>query len=90
MLLVAIVEMVPGRSEEGRHYENEVLKLLARHGATVERRTRSTDGTAEVHLIRFQAREGFESFMADQDRATLREKAGPAAPTTRVIEVLDV
>ena len=90
LLLVAIVEMTPGQAEAGQRYEDAVLELLDRHGGTLERRTRSTDNAAEVHLIRFQNRAGFESFMNDPDRVAHRAHAGAAAPTTRVIEVLDV
>ena len=90
LLLVAIVEMVPGKAEAGQAYEDAVLELLDRHGGKVERRTRSTDGTAEVHLIRFRDRAGYASFMADADRAAHRAHAGDAAPATRVIEVVDL
>jgi len=90
LLLVAIVEMVAGQAEAGLRYEDAVLALLDRHGGSLERRTRSTDGTAEVHLIRFQSREGFEAFMVDPDRIAHRVHAGEAAPTTRVIEVVDL
>jgi hypothetical protein len=90
LLLAAIVEMVPGQAPAGQRYEDAVLALLPRHGGVLERRTRSTDGTSEVHLIRFTGRAGYESFMADPDRAARRAEAGDAAPTTRVIEVRDI
>jgi hypothetical protein len=90
LLLVAIVQMLPGRAEAGQRYEDAVLALLDRHGGTLDRRTRSTDNTTEVHLIRFQNRAGYDSFLLDPDRASHRAQAGDAAPTTRVIEVLDV
>ncbi|MFI5892511.1 hypothetical protein ACIA5D_20625 [Actinoplanes sp. NPDC051513] len=90
LLLAAIVEMVPGQAEAGQRYEDAVLELLGRHGGTLERRTRSTDGRAEVHLIRFRDRAGYEAFMADPGRAAHRAGAGVAAPATRVIEVRDV
>src|SRR3954453_11225184 len=90
LLLVAMVDMVAGRAEAGQAYEDAVLGMLGRHGGTLERRTRSTDGTAEVHLIRFEDRAGYEAFMTDPDLAARRAEAGDAAPTTRVIEVLDV
>ena len=89
-MLVAIVEMVPGQAEAGLRYEDAVLALIDRHGGTLERRTRSTDGTAEVHLIRFQSREGLETFMVGPARIAHRVHAGEAAPTTRVTEVVDL
>ena len=90
LLLVAIVEMAPGHAAVGQQYEDAVLKLLDRHGGSIERRTRATDSPTEVHLIRFRSRAGYESFMADPDRLGHRERIGEAAPTTRVIEVHDV
>jgi hypothetical protein len=90
VLLVAIVDMAGGATEAGQRYEDFVLELLARHGGALERRTRTDDAATEVHLIRFRDRAGYSSFLADPDRQDYRERIGPAAPTTRVIEVRDV
>ncbi|MET7396780.1 hypothetical protein ABZS66_25185 [Dactylosporangium sp. NPDC005572] len=90
LLLAAVVEMAPGAAEAGQRYEDAVLGYLARHGGVLERRTRGTDGTTEVHLIRFRSRAGYESFLTDPDRLALRETLGAAAPTTRVIEIHDL
>jgi len=90
LLLVAVVDMETGRAEDGQRYEDAVLGLLGRHGGSVERRLRSTDGAAEVHVIRFRSRDGYESFMVDPDRLALRAGLGAAAPTTRVLEVGDL
>ncbi|BCB90149.1 hypothetical protein [Phytohabitans suffuscus] len=90
LLLVALVEMAEGHTEAGQRYEDDVLAYLPRHGGVLERRMRTTDGPTEIHVIRFASRAGYESFMADPDRLTLREQVGAAAPTTRVIEVRDL
>lgn len=90
LFLVAIVEMAPGQAAAGHEYEDAVLRLLARHGGSVERRMRSTDSQTEVHLIRFRSRAGYESFMVDPDRLDHRNRLGDAAPTTRVLEVRDL
>ncbi len=90
LLLVAVVELVPGHAEAGQRYEDAVLALLGRHGGAIEQRLRSTDGATEVHVIRFADRSGVDSFLADPDRLAARDQAGPAAPTTRVIEVRPV
>jgi hypothetical protein len=90
MLLVAVVEMAPGRAEVGQQYEDAVLGLLARHGGSLERRMRGTDSATEVQIIRFGSRAGFDSFLADQERADHRARIGDAAPTTRVIEVQEL
>ena len=90
LLLVAIVEMAPEQAATGQRYEDAVLALLDRHGGSVERRTRSTDSSTEVHIIRFRSRAGYESFMVDPDRLDHRDRIGDAAPTTRVLEVRDL
>ncbi|MGW1447735.1 hypothetical protein ACWCO3_05515 [Micromonospora sp. NPDC002411] len=87
LTLVAIVEFAAGAETAGQRYEDAVLSLLERHGGHLDRRLRGTDGRTEVHVIRFDSRAGYESFLADPDRAALRAMLGEAAPTTRVIEV---
>ncbi|WP_327042593.1 hypothetical protein OG400_09945 [Micromonospora ureilytica] len=87
LTLVAIVEFAAGAEAAGQRYEDSVLALLGRHGGHLERRLHGTDGRTEVHMIRFDDRAGYESFLADADRAALRTALGEAAPTTRVIEV---
>jgi hypothetical protein len=90
LLLVAIVEMTPGNAAAGQRYEDAVLGLLDRHGGSVERRMRGTDSATEVHVIRFQSRAGYESFMVDPDRLEYRNRLADAAPETRVIEVREL
>ncbi|MEK8108172.1 hypothetical protein NKG94_30720 [Micromonospora sp. M12] len=87
LTLVAIVDFAVEAEAVGQRYEDDVLALLGRHGGHLERRMRGTDGSTEVHVIRFDDRAGYESFLADPDRAALRTTLGAAAPTTRVIEV---
>ena len=90
LLLVAVVDMAPGRGADGQAYEDAVLTLLGRHGGTLERRMRGTGSPEEVHVIRFAERAGYEAFLADEERLALRARFGDAAPATRVIEVRDV
>jgi hypothetical protein len=87
LLLVALVDLVPGEAETGARYEDEVLSLLPRHGGTLERRL--TTGDTEIQVIAFAAREGYASFMADPDRLAIRARYGAAAPTARVLEVTE-
>ena len=77
LLLVAIVDMSATDPGRGRQYEDAVLALLPRHGGSVEQRLHSTDAHSEVHLISFES------------RLSLRAALAEAAPTTRVIEVID-
>ncbi|MGN9774482.1 hypothetical protein ACTMS0_01675 [Micromonospora sp. H33] len=88
--LVALVELTADAVEAGRAYEDRVLGLLARHGGRVERRLRTGDGRSEVHVIRFDTRAGYDSFLADPERVALRADLGDAAPTSRVLEVQEV
>ena len=90
VLLAVIVEMAPSDVPAGLRYEDRVLGLLDRHGGCVERRLRTADSATEIHVIRFRSRAGLESFMADADRARLRDAVGDAAPTARVYEVRDL
>ncbi|MEV6372924.1 hypothetical protein [Micromonospora musae] len=86
--LVALVEL--SDVEAGQRYEDAVLALLGRHGGRLERRLRTDDGREEVHVIRFTAPEGLESFLADPERLALRAALGDSAPVTRVLPVHDV
>ncbi|WCN82178.1 hypothetical protein [Micromonospora sp. LH3U1] len=89
LTLVAIVEFAVGAEAAGRRYEDAVLALLGRHSGHLDRRLRGTDGQTEVHVIRFESRAGYESFLVDPERAALRAELGETAPTTRVIEVYE-
>ncbi|MDO3683198.1 hypothetical protein [Micromonospora sp. C28ISP2-4] len=89
VVLVALVDL-SADADAGRRYEDAVLALLGRHGGELQRRLRTGDGQTEVHVIRFAARAGLDAFLADPERAALREGLGDAAPTTRVLEVHDV
>lgn len=88
--LVALVEFGTDAVEAGQRYEDTVLARLGRHGGRLERRLRTDDGRGEVHVIRFATRAGYESFVADPERAALRAALGDAAPVTRVLEVHEV
>ncbi|GGO03888.1 hypothetical protein [Micromonospora parathelypteridis] len=87
LTFAAIVEFPVGAEAAGQRYEDAVLALLGRHGGHLERRLRGTGGQTEVHVIRFDARAGYEAFLVDPERTALRSALGESAPTTRVIEV---
>ncbi|MEU4640035.1 GNAT family N-acetyltransferase [Micromonospora sp. NPDC023814] len=86
--VVALVELP--EAEGDRRYEDTVLGLLGRHGGRLERRLRTGDGHTEVHLIRFDTRDGYDAFLADPERVALRAALGDAAPAARVLEVHEV
>lgn len=71
-------------------YEAAVLPLLADHGARLERRLRSGDGTLEVHIIRFASTAGFDSFRADPRRAAVADLLTRSGATAEVVTMIDV
>jgi hypothetical protein len=87
---VAIVDAAAADAAVVNGYEDAVLALMPRHGGTLERRLRTADGRAEVQVLSFADRDGYEGFLADPRRAALRAELGDVAPTARVLEVTDV
>ena len=60
-------------------YETQVLPLLANHGGALLRRRRIGPRAAEIHIIRFDALEGYEAYLSDRRRvalAPLRDQSG--------------
>lgn len=90
-LTLVVVADVPAPDVDAfQEYERRVLPLLARHGGQLERRLRSHDGRAEVHVVSFATRAGYEAFLADPERAPHRALLDGAGVVQRVIEVRDV
>jgi hypothetical protein len=88
--IVMIAELGAAVIEPFDDYERRVLPLLRRHGGRLERRLRTADARTEVHLLSFPARAGYESFLADPDRAALRPLLADLDVRQRVLEVQDV
>lgn len=90
MLLVMITSVPSAGVEKFAAYEMAVLQLLGRHGGKLERRLRHVAGDGgwkEVHVVRFEAAEGFVAYRADPARA---EHAGLLEGCGAVFEVLAV
>jgi hypothetical protein len=85
--LVLVADVPPHAVEAFDEYERHVLPLLAGHGGTLERRLRTADGTAEVHVVSFATRAGYQSYLDDPARAEHRHLV--ADVRTRVLEVVD-
>lgn len=89
-----IIVMVADVPEDGvdafQEYESRVLPLLARHGGRLERRLRSVDSLVEVHIVSFDSREGYESYIADPERMSHRSPLTDVHLGQRVLEVQDV
>ena len=90
MLLTAIARIPPDGVPDYLAYEDRVLPLLAEHGAALERRLRTADGTTEVHLVRFPSQAAVEAFMRDPRRDEHRPLLEASGATTDVLMMEDV
>ena len=88
MLVVVTARIPPSGVRAFAAYEDAVLPLLAHHGAVLERRLRTPDGTREVHVLRFPDRAALEAY----DRDPRRQSHTPllAASGAAVDVLLDV
>jgi len=73
-----------------QRYEAAVLPLLGRHDGRLERRLRTADGQAEVHIVSFGSRTAYEAYVADPERAGHRDLLDGLPLTQRLLEVSDV
>lgn len=87
---VMIADMQPGAEAAFQHFESLVLPLLARHGGRLDRRLRTDDALTEVHILFFEARSGYETYLADEERQAHREVLAEANVTQRILHVRDV
>ena len=66
-----------------------MLPLLPRHGGRLERRLRTADGLAEVHVVAFTSQAGLEAYLTDEERASHRGLLRGSAVVQRVLHVHD-
>lgn len=90
LTLVVLADIAPGGVEAFQTYESAVLPLLERYDGRLERRLRTLDGQAEVHIVSFGSRAGYEAYAADPERAQDRGLLGRVPWDQRVLEVLEV
>jgi hypothetical protein len=88
--LVVIADIPSGSDKGFQAYEEAVLPLLLRHGGLLERRLRSDDAQTEIHVLSFESPEGFESYLADEDRHSHKGLLDVLGVTQRVLLVNDV
>jgi uncharacterized protein (DUF1330 family) len=88
--VVMIAELAAAAIEPFEDYERRVVPLLSRHGGRLERRLRTADARTEVHLLSFPDQAGYESYVADPDRAALRALLDGVDVRQRVLDVHDV
>jgi hypothetical protein len=90
-LTVAMIADIPEGAEAGfQAYESAVLPLLPRHGGRLERRLRTEDALVEIHVVSFESRDGFESYLADDERQSHRGLLDGLGVAQRVLLVNDV
>lgn len=90
MLLALIARIPPAGVAAFQDYEARVLPLLAAYGGQLQRRLRSGDGTAEIHLVHFEARDGLDRFRSDPRRAEAAPLLAASGAVIELIEVTDV
>ena len=90
LTLVAIARIPQAGVADFQAYETHVLALLAEHGGTLERRLRNGDGTVEVHVLRFAAREGLAAYRADPRRLEAASELARSGAKVEAMEVRDV
>ena len=90
LTVVMIADMQPDAALAFRDYEDQVLPLLSRHQGRLERRLRSREGTSEVHVVSFESRAHYDSYISDPERTAHRQLLAGVAVEQRVLEVVDV
>ncbi|MGY2064066.1 hypothetical protein [Blastococcus sp. SYSU DS0619] len=90
-LTIVMVADIPSGADAGfQAYESAVLPLLTRHGGRLERRLRTGDALTEVHIVSFASQDGFESYLADEERQSHKGLLDGLGVTQRVLVVDDV
>ena len=78
----------PVRVDELVAYEDDVLRLLADHGAVLLSRVRTVEPSdtapTEIQVIRFGSQRGFDAYMADPRRVAMTERRDAAVARTEV------
>ncbi len=90
LTLVMVADVAREGVEAFQRYEAAVLSMLERHEGRLERRLRTADGQAEVHIVSFGSRAGYDAYIADPERADHRTLLEGVALTQRLLEVIDV
>jgi len=90
MLMTAIVRIPKDGLESFLAYEDHVIPLQAEHGAVLERRVRTADGTTEVHLVRFPSQAAVDAYMDDSRRHDHRDLFEASGAVMEVLVVDDV
>jgi uncharacterized protein (DUF1330 family) len=80
----------PGADDALIRYEDQVLELMADHGARVLQRVRSESlhgAPKEIQILEYPSRDALEAYMADERRVLLAGAREAAIARTEVIPV---
>ena len=88
--IVMVADLPSGAEEAFQAYESAVLPRLPRHGGRLERRFRTGDALTEVHIVSFTSQEGFDAYLADEERQSHRGLLEGLDIAQRVLLVDDV
>ena len=89
LTLVVVADVPSGAEGRFAAYEAAVLPLLPRHGGRLERRLRTSDGRTEIHIVSFTSQEGYESYVADEERQSHTGLLDGLDVAQRVLRVVD-
>ena len=89
LTLALVVDLADDAVAPFDAYERRVLPLLARHGGRLDRRLRTADGRAEIHLLSFADRAGYDAYLADPDRAAAGRLLDGLDLQRRLLEVTE-
>ncbi len=90
-VLLAVIARVPEAGvADFQAYEDQVLPLLSEHDGRLDRRLRNSDGTVEVHLVRFASRDAFERYRQDPRRQAASATLHRSQARIEVMQLNDV
>jgi len=88
--MVGIVRIPSEGVETFSAYEDGVMPLQSEHGAVMERRLRTTDGTTEIHVMRFPSQAAFDAYMNDPRRQEFRHLFDTSGASMEAFEMQDM
>lgn len=90
LTFVMIADLSPGAVSAFQSYESKVLALLPRHGGHLDRRLQTEDALNEVHVVSFESQDGYESYLADEERQSHNSLLDGFDIVQRLLRVSDV
>ena len=77
LLVVALLTIRPGATDQFHEFELQAARVLARFGAVIERtitlEASSSDDQREIHVVCFPSKQAFDAYRIDPELASLAE-----------------